>query len=112
VFWLGVLPAEIVVHRNAVYYLWHLRRRAWFKQYLPDLARLQPIQRLTSTVLQYSSLQLSDIDRLEYDHWRLAVKHAVLKRAQTALPSFTEVQFPLEEESPKETRCPPCFSLT
>jgi len=81
---LGILPTpEIVVHRSAVYYLWHLRRRAWFKQCLPDLAHLQSIQRLTSMILQYSSLQLCDIDRLEYDQWRLAVKHAILKRAQT-----------------------------
>jgi len=80
---LGIVPAEIVVHRNAMYCLWHLRRRAWFKQYLPDLAHLQPIQRLTSVVLQYSSLKLCDIDRLEYDQWQLAAKHAVLKRAQT-----------------------------
>ena len=31
---LGVLPAELVIHRNALYYLWHLRRRAWFRDYL------------------------------------------------------------------------------
>jgi len=60
-----------------------LRRRAWFKQHLPDLAHLQPVQRLTSVVLQYSSLQLGDTNRLEYDQWRLAVKHAVLQRAET-----------------------------
>jgi len=60
-----------------------LRRRAWFKQRLPDLAHLQPVQRLTPALLQYSSLQLCDTDRLEYDQRRLAVKHAVLKRAQT-----------------------------
>ena len=32
---LGILPAELIVHRNAMYYLWHLRRRARFHAYLP-----------------------------------------------------------------------------
>jgi hypothetical protein len=80
---LGILPSELVVHRNAMYYLWHLRRRVWFRQYLPSLAHLHPINRITSMVLQYSDLRLYDIDRLEYDQWRRAVKTAVLARAAT-----------------------------
>ena len=80
---LGILPAELVVHRNAMYYLWHLRRRAWFCQYLPQLTGLQPVKRLTSMVLQYKDLQLRDIDHMEYDQWRSAVKHAILARARS-----------------------------
>ena len=80
---LGVLPAELVVHRNALYYLWHLRRRAWFRDYLPALAHLPPVQRLTSMVLQYSSLRLQDVDSLDYDTWRGEVKQAVLDRSTT-----------------------------
>ena len=78
---LGILPAELIVHRNAMYYLWHLRRRVWFHQYLPLLAHLQPIRRLTSIVLQYPDLSMRDIDWMEYDQWRGTVKKAVLSRA-------------------------------
>jgi hypothetical protein len=80
---LGILPSELVVHRNAMYYLWHLRRRAWFHQYIPSLAHLQPIKRLTSMILRYKDLQLHDTDHLEYDQWRRVVKKAVLERAAT-----------------------------
>ena len=80
---LGLLPSELIVHRNAMYYLWHLRRRAWFRQYLPSLAHLQPVARLTSMILRYKELQLRDIDRLQYHQWREAVKTAVLHRAET-----------------------------
>lgn len=64
-----------------MYYLWHLRRRVWYRQYLPSLAHLQPIQRLTSMVLHYKSLRLRDIDQVEYEQWRKSVKKAVLARA-------------------------------
>ena len=67
------------------YYLWHLRRRAWFRDYLPALAHLPPVQRLTSMVLQYSSLRLQDLDYLDYDTWRGEVKQAVLDRSITHL---------------------------
>jgi hypothetical protein len=80
---LGILPAELVMHRNAMYYIWHLRRRAWFRRYLPSLAHLQPIKRLTSMVLYYQDLQLRDVDRLQYEQWRRVVKKAVLERATT-----------------------------
>ena len=80
---LGILPAELVVHRNAMYYLWHLRRQVWFRQYLPALADLQPIKRLTSMVLAYRDLCLRDIDHMEYDQWRTAVKKAILDRSRT-----------------------------
>lgn len=79
----GILPSELVVHRNAMYYLWHLRRRVWFRRYLPSLAHLQPLKRITSMVLKYKGLRLQDIDRVEYDQWRRAVKTAVLDRAAT-----------------------------
>ena len=78
---LGILPSELVVHRNAMYYLWHLRRRAWFRHYLPSLAHLQPINRLTSIVLCYTELSLRDIDSMEYEQWRGIVKKAILKRS-------------------------------
>lgn len=80
---LGVLPAELIVHRNAMYYLWHLRRRAWFHPYLPLLAHLPPIRRLTSIVLQYHDITMADIDWMDYEQWRGAVKDAVLRRALT-----------------------------
>jgi len=32
---LGILPAEIVAHRNAMYYLWHLRRSKSVVQAVP-----------------------------------------------------------------------------
>ena len=60
----------LIPQRNATYYLWHLRRRVWFRQYLPSLAHLQPVHRITSTVLQYRDLRLQDIDCIEYDQWR------------------------------------------
>ena len=66
-----------------MYYLWHLRRRVWFRQYLPSLAHLQPVHRITSMVLQYRDLRLQDIDCIEYDQWRRAVKKAILDRATT-----------------------------
>ena len=80
---LGILPSALVVQRNAMYYLWHLRRRVWFRQYLPSLAHLQPVHRITSMVLQYRDLRLQDIDCIEYDQWRRAVKKAILDRATT-----------------------------
>ena len=80
---LGVLPAELIVHRNALYYLWHLRRRAWFREYLPALAHLQPVSRLLSMILQYKSLRIQDVDCLKYEAWRTSVKKAILERAVT-----------------------------
>ena len=80
---LGVLPAELVVHRNAMYYLWHLRRRVWYRHYLPQLLHLEPVSRLTSMVLQYEGLSLRDVDSLGQDQWKAAVKEAVLQRAES-----------------------------
>jgi hypothetical protein len=78
---LGVLPAKLVVHRNALYYWWHLRRRVWFRHHLPDIAHLPPIARLTSMVLEYPDLILRDADIVEQDQWRSTVRDAILKRA-------------------------------
>jgi len=79
---LGVLPAELVVHRNAMYYLWHFRRQVWFRHYLPHLAHLPPIARLTSMVLQYQGLRMRDADGMGQDQWKAAVRKAVLDRAK------------------------------
>jgi hypothetical protein len=80
---LGVLPAELIVHRNALYYLWHLRRRVWYRNYLPQLMHLEPISRLTSMVLRYEQLSLRDTDTLGQDQWKAAVRKAVLQRAKS-----------------------------
>lgn len=72
-------------------YLWHLRRRAWFRPYLPFLAHLQPIKRLTSMVLRYQDLRMRDIDDTTYDQWRESVKKAILKRAVTY---YSTVDYP------------------
>jgi len=77
----GVLPASLVVDRNALYFLWHLRRETWFRQYLPYLAHLQPFQRLTSILLKYPSLRLPMLDTCECPEWHQLVKNAVLLRA-------------------------------
>jgi len=79
---LGVLPAELVVHRNALYFLWHLRRRAWFRPYLPSLAHLHPMQRLTSMVFKYPSLRLDMLDTTEYEEWRTLVSESVIEKAE------------------------------
>lgn len=80
---LGILPAELVVHRNALYFLWHLRHQAWFKAYLPGLATLQPLGRLTSMLLYYPSLRIDVLDTLDYKSWRKRVKLAIIERAES-----------------------------
>ena len=80
---LGVLPAELVVHRNALYYLWQLRHQAWFKASLPALAALEPLRRLTSMLLYYPSLRMDVLDSLDQTEWRKCVKLAVIERAES-----------------------------
>ena len=46
----GVLPASLVC---GLYFLWHLRRETWFRQYLPYLAHLQSL--LASSVSRLAS---------------------------------------------------------
>jgi len=80
---LGVLPAELVVHRNALYFLWHLRHRSWFKAYLPLLTHLEPLQRLTSMLLFYPCLRVDVLDHSSYPVWRERVKLAIIERAES-----------------------------
>ena len=80
---LGVLPAELVIHRNAFYYLWHLRRRTWFRSYLPALAELQPLRRLTSMLLQYPTLRCDMLDKMDYEDWRKIVRLSVIEKAES-----------------------------
>ena len=51
----GVLPVSLVVDRKALYFLWHLRRETWFRQYLLYLAHL-PSALASSASRKYVSI--------------------------------------------------------
>ena len=50
---LGVLPAQVVAERNALYFLWHLSHETWFRADLLALTTLSPWSRLTNLLLKY-----------------------------------------------------------
>ena len=80
---LGVLPSQLVGERNALYYLWHLRNRTWFKRHLPHLQHLPPLARLTELLLDYD-VTLEEFHRVrDVDKWHDLVKDAVLNRAES-----------------------------
>ena len=80
---LGIIPAELVVQRNCMYYLWHIRRRAWFSEYIPAMQHLYPVRRIADMTLQYEDIPLDKLDTDTYEQWRSRVKKAVAKRATT-----------------------------
>jgi hypothetical protein len=95
---LGVLPAQLVADRNALYFLWHLSHAAWFREHLPELTHLSPLSRLTTMLMTYG-LSCEELYLMDLPAWRKAVKQAVLhkalsfyepKQSQTAnrLPGF------------------------
>lgn len=92
---LGVLPAELVVHRNALYFLWHLRRRTWFRPYLQSLAHLHPMQRLTSMILDYPSLRLDMLDTTDYDEWRTTVSESIIEKAESFYDTSSRPEYQL-----------------
>jgi len=92
---LGVLPAELVVHRNALYFLWHLRRRAWFRPYLPSLAHLHPMQRLTSMTFHYPSLRLDMLDTTDYNEWRTIVSESIIEKAEAFYDTGSRPEYQL-----------------
>ena len=73
---LGVFPSQVVAERDALYFLWHLQNLAWFRESLPALTHLQPLERLTSLTLKYG-LGLSAVHRCSKEEWRSAVRDAV-----------------------------------
>jgi hypothetical protein len=81
---LGVFPSQVVAERDALYFLWHLQNLSWFRQSLPALTHLQPLERLTSLTLKYG-LDLSTAHRCSKEEWRSAVRDAV--------ESYTERHF-------------------
>jgi hypothetical protein len=71
-----------VAERNALYYLWHLRNRTWFKQHLPYLQHLSPLKRLLRVLLD-NNVTLEDFHRYnDPESWHTVVKAAVLERAK------------------------------
>jgi Reverse transcriptase (RNA-dependent DNA polymerase) len=80
---LGILPAELVTHRNCLYYLWHLSNQAWFREHLPALSHLYPIRRLTSITLQYEGLSTRETDRTTYQEWKSRVNKFIKAKATT-----------------------------
>jgi len=80
---LGIMPAELVVHRNCLYYLWHIYRRAWFRDFLPAMQHLYPVRRITSITLQYDDIHLDVLASDTSDQWHNRVRKAVAKKATT-----------------------------
>ena len=77
-----MLPSQLVAERNALYYLWHLRNEAWFKQHLPSLQHLSPLSRLTGILLD-NDITLEEFHQYNNsDNWHEVVKRAVLERAK------------------------------
>ena len=80
---LGVLPSQLVGERNALYYLWHLRNRTWFKRYLPHLQDLPPLARLTELLLD-NNITLEEFHQIrDVGTWHDTVREAILTRAQS-----------------------------
>ena len=77
---LGVLPAQLVAERNALYYLWHLSHETWFREHLPQLTHLSPLSRLTTMLMSYG-LSCEELYLMDLPAWRRAVKQAVLHKA-------------------------------
>jgi Reverse transcriptase (RNA-dependent DNA polymerase) len=77
---LGVLPAQLVAERNALYFLWHLSHETWFREHLPQLIHLHPLRRLTNMVISYG-LSCEQLYLMDLPAWRKAVKQAVLHKA-------------------------------
>lgn len=78
---LGIMPAELVVHRNCLYYLWHIYNRAWFREFLPAMQHLYPVRRLTSITLQYDCIHLDMLATDTHVQWHDRVRKAVAKKA-------------------------------
>ena len=80
---LGVLPSKLVGQRNALYYLWHLRNRTWFRRYLPYLQDLPPLARLTEFLLD-NNITLEEFHQVrDVNTWHNTVREAILTRAQS-----------------------------
>lgn len=80
---LGIMPAELTIHRNCMYFLWHIHRNAWFSKYLPDMQHLYPVRRITSMTLQYDDIQLDMLNSDSREQWRNRVRKAINKKATT-----------------------------
>ena len=73
---LGVLPSQLVVERNALYYLWHLRNET-------SVQHLAPLSRLTGLLVD-NDITLEEFHQHgDRTSWHNTVKRAVLKRAES-----------------------------
>lgn len=77
---LGVLPAQLIAERNALYFLWHLSHESWFRHCLPQFTHLSPLVRLTNMLISYG-LSCEELYVMDLPAWRKAVKQAVLHKA-------------------------------
>lgn len=77
---LGVLPSQLVVERDALYFLWHLCHHSWFRAFLPFFTDLPLLQRLTSLVIQHG-LDLNFLQRCSKEEWHSEVQSAIVRSA-------------------------------
>jgi hypothetical protein len=77
---LGLLPSKFMGHIRALNFLWHIRRRAWFRHYLPYLRGPGSYNRLIGIAALYD-IDVAMVDQRGKEEWHALVKSRVQEAA-------------------------------
>jgi hypothetical protein len=77
---LGLLPSKFMGHIRALNFLWHIRRKAWFRHYLPYLRGPGSYNRLLGIAAVYN-IDVALVDQRGKEEWDALVKSRVQQAA-------------------------------
>ena len=77
---LGLLPSKFMGHIRALNFLWHIRRKAWFRHYLPYLRGPGSYNRLLGIAAVYN-IDVALVDQRGKEEWDAFIKSRVQQAA-------------------------------
>jgi len=86
-------------HIRALNFLWHIRRKAWFRNYLPYLRGPGPYNRLRGIAAVYN-IDVALVDQRGKEEWDALVRN----RVQQAAAAFMTRELEVRELPPAEGR--------
>ena len=96
---LGLMPSKFMGHIRALNFLWHIRRKAWFRHHLPYLRGPGPYNRLLGIAALYN-IDVAMVDQRGKEEWDALVK----SRVQEAAAAYMTRQLEDRELPPAERR--------
>jgi hypothetical protein len=96
---LGLMPSKFMGHVRALNFLWHIRRKAWFRHHLPYLRGPGPYNRLLGIAALYN-IDVAMVEQRGKEEWDALVKSSV----QQAAAAYMTRQLEDRELPPAERR--------